>query len=351
LTECGMDDIVRMNICLRTGHRVLLLVKPLTATNPEELYDRLIEIPWEDYIDADGYISVNSSVENPFVRDSRFANLKAKDAIVDRIQQQRGRRPDSGPEQDRSVVFLYWRNDTCLVYLDTSGEPLSRRGFRLRSTDAPMQETLAAAVVLATGWEGTGPFVNPMCGSGTLAIEAALVGINRAPGLKRKNFGFMHLRGFRRDLLPEVENELMRAERDRFTGRIIATDSDGASVEAARRNAQAAGVGHLIEFAVCDFAETEVPGGAGVVVVNPPYGKRMGRPGELEDTYRRIGDFFKKRCLGYRGFIFTGSPGLAKSIGLRPKRRMQFFNGPIESRLLEFELYEGSRKRERRTEG
>jgi putative N6-adenine-specific DNA methylase len=209
---------------------------------------------------------------------------------------------------------------------------------------APMQETLAAGVVLATGWEGKGNFINPMCGSGTLAIEAALIALERAPGLLRSNYGFMHLKEFDEFSWKALRRKTRAEAKERLNRRIIATDISQQAVEAAKKNAMTAGVERLIEFGVCHFSETPVPDGGGVVILNPEYGERLGEVEELKKTYREIGDFFKKKCNGYSGYIFTGNLDLAKKVGLRTKRRIPFFNGPIECRLLEYDLYEGSRK-------
>jgi 23S rRNA G2445 N2-methylase RlmL len=343
-TEGTMRDAMRLNLGIRTGHHVLFLLGEFRAENPDELYRGVSELAWEEYIDSAGYVCVHSSVENPFIRDPRYANVKCKDAIVDRISRRRGRRPDSGPERNRTVVFLYWKDGRCALYLDTSGETLARRGYRRIPLRAPMQETLAASVNLSSGWEGRGNYVNPMCGSGTLAIEAALIGLKRAPGLTRENFGFMHLKGFQRAAWEDLRGRAIKVSAGSMEGKIVATDIRREAVDAAKKNAAAAGVEDFIEFGVCDYRDTPVPGGGGVVVVNPEYGERMGNPGELEGVYKGIGDFFKARCAGYAGYLFTGNPDLAKKVGLRAKRRQQFFNGAIECRLLEYELYEGSRK-------
>jgi 23S rRNA G2445 N2-methylase RlmL len=343
-TEGTIDDTLRLNLLLRTAHRVLLLVRDFKARDADELYRAMAEISWGDYISEDGYVCVTSSVDNPAIRDTRFANVKGKDAIVDRIRETRGKRPDSGPDQNRAVVNIYWKSDQCSVYIDTSGEPLSRRGYRKIPMAAPMQETLAAAVILATGWNGSGHFVNPMCGSGTLAIEAAFIALNRAPGLQRNNYGFMHIKGFNEELWSELRAQAKKEAGQTPQCRIIATDISREAVDAARRNAATAGVEHLIEFAVCDYSETSVPQGSGIVILNPEYGDRMGRIRELESVYAGIGDFFKQKCRGYAGYIFTGNPDLAKKVGLRAKRRVPFFNSRIECRLLAYELYEGSRK-------
>jgi len=343
-TEGTLDDTLRLNLFLRTGHRVLLLLDAFAARNADELSLRLQTIPWEDSIDENGYLCVTASVENPTIRDARYAGLKVKDAIVDRIREKRGRRPDAGPERDRSVVHLYWKDEQASVYLDTSGEPLSRRGYRKIPMSAPMQETLAAAVVLATRWDGSTSFVNPMCGSGTLAIEAALIGLNRPPGLLRSNFGFMHIKGWNETLWNELRETAKQEARKSLAGRIIATDIDPRAIEAAKKNAMTAGVEQLIEFLVCDYRDTPLPEGGGAVVLNPEYGERMGEAAKLEGVYKEIGDFFKQKCKGYTGYVFTGNPSLAKRLGLKAKRRIPFFNSGIECRLLEYELYEGTRR-------
>jgi len=344
-TEGTLEDTLRLNLLIRTGHRVLYLIDSWDAKNPDELYRRMAQINWEDYIPEKSYFSVTSSVNHPTINDSRFANLRCKDAIVDRIKEKTGIRPDSGPEKDKIVIHLYWRKDLCHIFFDTSGEPLSKRGYRMIPLKAPMQETLAAAVILATGWTGNGNFINPMCGSGTLAIEAALIGLGRAPGLLRSNFGFMHLKGFNEPSWKTLRRKIRAEAKDRLNGRIIATDMSQQAVEAAKKNAATAGVDRLIEFGICDFSETPMPGGGGVVTLNPEYGERMGEVEYLKATYKRIGDFFKNKCQGYKGYIFTGNLDLAKKVGLRTRRRLSFFNGPIECRLLEYDLYEGSRSK------
>ena len=343
-TEGTLDDAQKLNLFLRTAHRVLLVLKEFEANDADALYRELSRISWEELIPADGYVCVTSSVETPAIRDTRFANLRCKDAVVDRIKEKRGTRPDSGPERGRSVVHLYWKDSRCTVYLDTSGESLSRRGYRKIPLAAPMQETLAAAVVLATGWQGKGSFVNPMCGSGTLAIEAALIALGRAPGSLRGNFGFMHVPGYNEALWQELREDARKRSKKELSGRIIATDIDPDAIEAAKKNAATAGVEHRVEFAVCDFSETPVPEGGGVVIMNPEYGERMGEAAQLETVYKGIGDFLKQKCGGYTGYVFTGSPTLAKRVSLKPKRSIPFWNSGIECRLLEYELYEGSRK-------
>lgn len=343
-TEGTMQDAMHLNLHLRTAHRVLFYLDEIPADSPEQLYRELRRFDWESYIDADGYLSVSSYADHPSVTDSRFPNLKAKDAIVDRINAKRGRRPDSGPDRTGAVVYLYWKDERCLVYFDTSGESLANRGYRKLAFKAPMQETLAAAVIAATGWKGSESFVNPMCGSGTLAIEAALLGLNVAPGLIRENFGFMHLKGYDPQDWDQLWREAHAAVRKSLSSKIVASDIDPEALHATRRNAALAGVERWIELHGCDFARTPVPAEPGVVIVNPGYGERVGEVEELAGLYHDLGDTFKKTYSGWRGYIFTGNPDLAKVVGLKAKRKIPFYNTQIDCRLLEYELYEGTRK-------
>jgi len=343
-TEGAMADAMLLNLKLRTGSHVLYKVTEFSALGPSDLYLGINRIKWEDFISPDEYLCVDSSVQNSSIRDDRFVNMKVKDAIVDRMALKLGRRPDSGPQRRGAVVFIYWVDNVCQVYIDSSGESLQKRGYRKIPFRAPLQETLAAALVMATNWDCKSNFVNPMCGSGTIAIEAALYALNRAPGLLRSNFGFMRLKGFPeeqwRGLRAKVRAESLRS----FPAKIIATDISRQAVNASRKNARTAGVDHLIDFGVCDFRKTPLPEGGGVVMMNPEYGERMGDKTRLQETYKEIGDFFKQQGRGYTGYVLTGNPDLAKKVGLRTRRKMKFFNSSIECRLLEYELYEGSRK-------
>lgn len=343
-TEGTMRDAMDLNLCLRTGLRVLFLVAEFTAENPEALYRKIHVVPWEEIIRLNGYFSITSTVDTPTIDNTRFASQKCKDAVVDRFMKKFGKRPDSGPERNRAVFHLHWQGENCRMYIDTSGEPLSKRGYRKIPYQAPLQETLAAAIVKASGWNDSGSFINPMCGSGTLAIEAALLALNRPSAILRDNFGFMHLKGYDAQVWEELRNKAKAEVLKNLKSRIIATDISPEAVDAAMKNARTAGVEHLIEFNVADFADTEIPEGGGVVVMNPEYGERLGKATELEKVYGNIGDFLKKKCRGYTGYVLTGNQELAKKIGLRSSRKMLFFNGPIECRLLEYQLYGGSRK-------
>ncbi len=345
----NLHDAMRLNLYLKTAYNVLLLVNSFPCDTPDELYKKISKMPWEEVISPDEYLSVVGRIDTPSIDNTMYAGLKVKDAIVDRIMKQTSRRPNSGKERNNVVLQLYWKGKTCKLYINTSGQKISDRSYRKTMTTAPLRESLAAAILMAAGYDGTQPLVCPMCGSGTFPIEAALAATKRVPALLRSNFGFMHLKGYDETAWGDMRAEALKQSKKRgksgpVPAPIIATDIDSWAVEAARRNAQTAGVDHLIDFQVCDFAETAIPETPGIVLMNPEYGMRMGELKELEETYSRIGDFFKQKCPGYTGYIFTGNMDLAKKVGLRTSRRIIFFNGGIECRLLKYELYTGTKK-------
>ena len=342
-TEGCFNDTYTLNLYLRTAHHVLYLIKVFKCQSPEDLYNNVNVVPWETMISPDEHLSVVSHVEHPTIRDSRFANVKCKDAIVDRIARKKGNRPDSGPEKTCAVINLFWKGDTGRVYIDTSGESLCKRGYRKNPMGAPMQETLAAAVIQASGWTGNEHFINPMCGSGTLAIEAALVGINKAPGLLRNNYGFMHTMLFNNEIWSDIRKKAIAKIRRPIPCDIIATDISSDAMDAAEQNAENAGVKDCIKFTTCDYDTTEIPDSKGVVMINPEYGIRMGNETDLESVYRGIGTFFKHKCQGYRGYVFTGNTLLIGKVGLKAKRRIPFYSGQIECKLYEYELFRGKR--------
>jgi len=342
----SINDCIKLNLNLRCASQVLYSLKKFSAENADDIYKNLVDYNWETILTDPGYFSITSNVNNPTINNSMFANLRVKDAIVDRMREKRGTRPSTGSELTGSVVHLFWKNENAEIFIDTSGASLGRHGYRKIPGQAPMLEALAAATILATQWDRKSPFVNPMCGSGTLAIEAAMIATNRRPGLFRTNFAFMHLQGYDESVYMQEDALLENQIVDVPGLRIIATDYSARAVENARKNAIAAGVANLIDFAVCDFADTEIPTGApGVFYVNPEYGERLGEINELEKTYSRIGDFMKQKCGGYYGYVFTGNLELAKKIGLKAKRRIEFYTSTIDCRLLEYELYSGSRNK------
>jgi putative N6-adenine-specific DNA methylase len=339
-----MNDCIRLNLSLRCASQVLYSLKEFGANKPEEVYMQLVAYPWETLIAKDGYFSVTSTVDHFTVNNNLFVNVKVKDAIADRIRRHAGERPNSGPDLDKTVVHLYWKEERAEVFFDTSGHTLAKHGYRKIPGKAPMLEALASAVIMASKWDKKSPFINPMCGSSTLAIEAILIATNRRPGLYRTNYSFMHVTGF--------EESLYASERKRLETQIVeiqgltvlATDNRQDAIDISRINAAAAGVEHLLQLTLCDFAETPLPPPPGVVCINPEYGERMGEITELEVVYGLIGDFLKKKCQGYLGYIFTGNMDLGKKIGLKASRRIEFYSAKLDCRLLEYELYGGSKR-------
>lgn len=342
--EGTVNDCIPLNLNLRCASQVLYSVASFEARNPGELYNRLMEIEWESLIPFDGYFSVTSNVNNEFITTPLFANVKVKDAVVDRIKDKKGIRPNSGPEWNKTVLHLYWQENQADIFLDTSGETLSKHGYRKIPGKAPMLEALATSTILASDWDQKSTFINPMCGSGTLAIEAALLATNKRPGLFRMNYAFMHILGYDEQVFFNERRKLKDLGKKQIDFKIIASDISADAVNISENNAKTAGVDHLITFQVCDFAETEVPEEPGVVFFNPEYGERLGVHSKLEATYKRVGDFLKTNCKGYRGYVFTGNPELAKKVGLKAARKIEFFNGKLDCRLMEYELYDGSKR-------
>lgn len=343
-TYGSLNDCIRLNLNLRCASQVRYSIKSFKANNPDDVYNEVIDLPWEEIIDVKGYFSVTNSVDHPTVDNTMFINVKVKDAIVDRLRRMKNIRPDSGPELNRTVIHLHWRDKYAEIFIDTSGETLTKHGYRKIPGKAPMLEALATATILASNWDKQSPFVNPMCGSGTLVIEAAWIATNRRPGLLRENYAFMHVLGYN-DQHYKKELKEIRQKVNEISGlRFIATDNRQDAVDISKVNAELAGVEHLIEFRCCDFSETEIPEDPGVIFLNPEYGERMGDLQKLEITYSAIGDFLKKKCQGHMGYIFTGNLDLAKKIGLKANRRIEFYSAQLDCRLLEYELYGGSRR-------
>ncbi|HEX7905173.1 MAG TPA: class I SAM-dependent RNA methyltransferase [Chitinophagaceae bacterium] len=339
-----INDCIKLNLNLRCASQVLYSLRKFEAGNADAIYNNLVEYPWENIIPDPGYFSITSNVNNPTINNSMFANLRVKDAIVDRLRDKRGTRPSTGSELTGAVINLFWKNENAEIFIDTSGDSLGRHGYRKIPGQAPMLEALAAATIYATRWDRRSAFVNPMCGSGTIAIEAIMIATNRRPGLFRTNYAFMHLQGYDESIYLQEDALLEKQIIDVPGLRVIATDYSAKAIENAKKNAIAAGVINLIDFAVCDFAATEIPPDVpGIFYVNPEYGERLGEVKELELTYSRIGDFMKQKCGGYFGYVFTGNLELAKKIGLKAKRRIEFYTSTIDCRLLEYELYSGSR--------
>jgi putative N6-adenine-specific DNA methylase len=336
-------DAMKLNLHLRTAFHVLQRFADIHCKDADELYSESTRLPWDRVIKPDGYISIVSTVRNESINNSMFPNMRLKDAIVDKLSKETGRRPDSGSSVEQAVINLHWVDDKARIYLNLSGRKLSDRGYRRIPCKAPMRETIAAAVLQEMQYDGSRPLVVPMCGSGTIGIEAALMAQNRAPGLLRGNFAFMHL------LNPDLEEwgkQRLAAKKTATKNElapIVMSDNDPECVEAARKNAVTAGVEHLIDFHVCDFAETPLPEETGDIILHGEYGKRLGDDSLIE-TYSRIGDYLKQQCAGWDGYVFTSGKPLMSAVGLKVAKRTPFFNAEFDCRLLRYELYVGSRE-------
>ncbi len=344
-----LNDCIKLNLQLRTASQVLYSIKTFNCNNPDELYENLCNIEWEKIIDPGGYFSVTSNVFHTTITTNLFANLRVKDAVVDRMRKVANKRPSTGSELTGAVVYLYWKYDEAEVFIDTTGDSLARHGYRKIPGKAPMLEALAAATILSGKWKATTPFINPMCGSGTLAIEAALIASKRVPGLLRHNYAFMHVLGYDRTVYEKERAVIEHQIIEPIGVQIIASDMSKQAIDIAKINAAAAGVEDLIAFQVCDFESTKMPENmeGAVLLFNPEYGERLGEEIELEATYARMGDFLKNKCKGATGYIFTGNLELAKKIRLKPSRRIEFLNAKIDCRLLEYEMYAGTRRVEK----
>lgn len=360
LTHGTWADAWRLCLELRTANTVLRPLASFPCDSPKTLYHQIRTIPWETVVPEDGYLTIESTVNHPSVDNSMFPNLRVKDAICDHLVKVRGARPDSGPDRRGVVVHLHWDGSRASVALNAAGRKLADRGYRRMPHRAPLREPLAAAMIMESGWDGQRPLLLPMCGSGTLAIEAALLALDRAPGLLRLGFGFERTLGLDEPRWKSIRTEVRRRARKQIDAPIIATDIDPDAVDAARRNAMTAGVDHLIRFEVCDFADTPVPepaatpavtddegGPAGILIVNPEYGARLGEERALEPVYQRLGQWFRDALPGWHCHLLSGNPRLTKHLGLRASRRVPFMNATLECRLLAYEI----RQRRRRDEG
>lgn len=359
LTQLGMSRVVpgsggvgfggtleaayRANLWLRSASRVLLHLAEFPCRTPEDLYQGVRALPWDRYLTPAQTLAVECTLRDSELTHSGFVALKTKDAIVDQIRDRVGARPSvDTKDPDLRVQVRLFRN-RCTVSLDSSGVPLDRRGYRLDRHEAPLKENLAAALVALSGWQGDTPFLDPMCGTGTIAIEAALGALRVAPGLLRDGFAFQRWPGYRKGVWEGLLREAHAARLPALPAPVVASDVSHSVLAMARENARRAGVAELIDFRQHAIAELAPPPGPGVLLFNPPYGKRLGDVESLKGLYREIGDVMKKRCAGYSAFLFTGNLELAKSVGLKASRRIVLFNGPIECRLLRYELYRGSR--------
>ena len=330
--------LYRANLWLRTASRVLVQLAQFPCSSPTELYAGVHEIAWQELITPDMTLAVDCSLRDSVLTHSGFVALKTKDAVVDRIRESCGSRPNVDTTSPDVRINVHLHKNVCTISLDSSGDSLDRRGYRLERNEAPLRETLAAAVVALTGWDGSIPLADPMCGSGTIPVEAALLAANIPPGLQRQ-FGFQRWLDFDNELWNKICAEAEGGIRKLPLGLITGYDLDSRALLLAGRNTSNAGLEGQIHFFHAALQEFRPEGDKGVVILNPPYGKRLGEEEDLRELYCQIGDVMKKYCRGWTGYILTGNLELAKYIGLKASRRHVLFNGAIECRLLKYDLY------------
>ncbi len=330
--------LYQANLWLRTAIRVLRPILETDVSSPDELYEAVRSLDWARYLTPEHTLAVDCNVRDSHITHSKYAALRVKDAICDQFVEKCGKRPSVDVDQPMIGLNLHIHRDHAVLSLDSSGESLHKRGYRPIKTRAPLNEALAAALVLLTGWRGDRPFADPLCGSGTLAIEAAWIALRRPPGLTRKRFGFQGWMDFDIELWTSLRDEARRGVSRVLPAPILASDVRGDAVSFAINNARAAGIGHLLRFDKRDVRDFQSPPGSpGVLLCNPPYGERIGEEKNLFALYRLLGEVFAQRCRGWTAYVFTGNPRLAAAIGLEPAAETPLYNGKIPCRLLKFE--------------
>jgi putative N6-adenine-specific DNA methylase len=343
-----------VNLRSRIALRILKPIKNFKAASEQQLYEGISRIDWTQYIDADDTIAVDAVVNHSNMDHSLYVAQKTKDAVADQFRERTGKRPSVDLDQPTLRIHVHISANEAEVSLDSSGDSLHKRGYRQSGAEAPLNESLAAGLILLSGWDAKSPFVDLMCGSGTIVIEAALMALNKAPGLIRKQFGFERWKDFDRSLLNELKEEATAAIKKGTGFPIAGIDQSPFSLRAARDNAAAADVSKYVSFKNMSFEEYQPAEVVtketedfqvikGTIVTNPPYGGRITSP-DLFVLYKNIGDALKQKFSGWQAFVFTANKEAAKHIGLRPSRKIQLFNGKLECRLFKFELYKGSKK-------
>ncbi|TND01570.1 MAG: putative N6-adenine-specific DNA methylase [Bacteroidetes bacterium] len=332
----------KANLSLRTALRVLLPVETFEVHNEEDLYNGMKAIDWEQWLGVDDTLAVDCSLNTPLFNHTQYIAQKTKDAIVDRFRDKYGKRPSVDLSEPTLRINVHVYHETCTVSLDSSGDSLHKRGYRDLTGQAPLNETLAAGMVMLTGWDRRSPFMDPMCGSGTLLIEAALYANNIPPGIFREKFGFERWKDFDEDLWHTIhESQISRISSETQT--IIGSDMSQHVVRKARENVKRAKVDDVVKVTVANFHDLEPPEKKGVMVINPPYGERMHKE-DIEALYKSIGDTLKKKYSGWEAWLISSNMEALKKIGLRHSRRITLFNAALECKFLKFELYAGTKK-------
>ncbi len=337
---------------LRTANRVLLVLSRFPAPDSDSLYRGVRKIHWTDHLTYKDTLAVDFSASSSDIATrgvhTHFAALKVKDAIVDQFRVVTGDRPSIDTATPDVRINVYLTNGEATVCIDLSGDSLHLRGYRREGSAAPLKENLAAALLLQAGWNTDSvreqpdrAFLDPMCGSATLLIEAALIAANAAPGLMRRYYGFLGWQGHVPKLWQRIKEE---AQSQHVTNakkipRIVGYDSDARAIRIAIANIERAGFTGIVHVEKCDLKMAELTSKKGLLVVNPPYGERLGEIETLKPLYKDLGDVFKQRFKGWEAYVFTGSRELAKSVGLKTTQKTVFYNGPIECRLLKYEIF------------
>ena len=331
----------RVNFWSRIASRVLWRVGCFDYRDEADIYAAVKSVDWTRYFGIDQTLRVNVAAQKSPLKSLEFATLRIKDAVCDRFREQLGRRPDVERAAPDVRIHAFLEEAGATLYLDTSGEPLFKRGWRQGGGDAPLRENLAAGIVMLSGWQPHEPLLDPMCGGATLLVEAAAMARGRAPGARR-SFGFEKLPAFDRAAWDRVKSEQPKAQAE---PRIFGSDTDPKALSAARRNLAEAGVERWVQLERSDVLERSAPAGSGVMLANPPYGERMGSADELARFYPPLGDALKKRYAGWRCFFLTADTRLPKLVRLQPSRRTPLWNGALECRLYEFRIVSGSNRR------
>ncbi len=337
----SFETCYRANLWSRLASRILWKVGDFAYADENDVYEAAKRLDWPSYLSVERTIRVNVTAQKSPLKSLEFATLRVKDAVCDRFRESTGRRPDVERVSPDVRVHAFLEHDRGVLYLDTSGEPLFKRGWRAGEAEAPLRENLAAGIVMLSGWKPDEPLIDPMCGGGTILVEAAAMARGRAPGAKR-GFGFEKLRNFDSELWTNLGSEAKPAAPKL---ELYGSDSDPKALDAVRRNLAEAGVERWVRLERADVLERSAPASSGVLIANPPYGERIGSKDELAAFYPALGDALKQRFAGWRCYLFTADLRLPKLIRLEPSRRTPLYNGALECRLYEFKIVAGSHRK------
>ncbi len=331
----------KANLWLRTALKILKPISKFKAKNEIDLYKGISQITWSDYFNVDDTLCIQTTVNSSYFNHTQYVALKSKDAIVDQFRNYYGKRPSIDTENPTILINIHIYEDECQIAIDSSGESLHKRGYRVNSTIAPLNEVLAAGLILISGWNRKCNFLDPMCGSGTIPIEAALLAYNVPPGIFRKEFAFEKWKDFDRDLMEKVFNDDSN-ERE-FNYRITGSDISAGAIRIAADNAKNASVFNKVTFKVESFESIIPKEEPGIVIFNPPYGERI-KKNNLDAFYEMIGNQLKRKYTGYEIWILSGNKEALDHIGLHPSKKFSLNNGNIECKFQRFNIYSGTKK-------